>query len=121
MSVLRPGGTNNIGARNVPAAVAWYIEKLGLREIKTDMDDCEGCVALGFDKEEYAVTVGPFDPAGASDEFTHSLCTGNIKKAHAFLTSRGVQVTEIQQDRQGTYYFEMRDLEGNVVEITEEP
>ncbi len=28
---------------------------------------------------------------------------------------------EIQQDGHGTHYFEMLDLEGNVVEISEEP
>jgi len=33
----------------------------------------------------------------------------------------GVDVAEIQQDRQGTHYFEMRDLEGNVIEVSEEP
>jgi hypothetical protein len=27
----------------------------------------------------------------------------------------------IEKDRQGTQYFEMRDLEGNVIEVSEEP
>src|SRR5947207_14138467 len=38
-----------------------------------------------------------------------------------FLVSRGVNVGDIQQDGQGTHFFEMRDLEGNVIEISEEP
>ena len=32
----------------------------------------------------------------------------------------GVNVGEIQQDRQGTRFFEMRDLENNVIEIVED-
>jgi hypothetical protein len=31
-----------------------------------------------------------------------------LAPAHEFLSSRGVHVGEIQQDRQGTHYFEMR-------------
>jgi hypothetical protein len=27
----------------------------------------------------------------------------------------------VQEDRQGTQYFEMRDLEGNLIEVSEEP
>jgi hypothetical protein len=46
--------------------------------------------------------------------------SSDLKKAREFLISRGVNVTEMQQDRQGTHYFEMRDLEGNVIEVTEE-
>jgi hypothetical protein len=49
------------------------------------------------------------------------LYASNIKKAREVLGSRRVNVGEIQQDRQGTHYFEMRDLEGNVIEVSEEP
>jgi hypothetical protein len=49
------------------------------------------------------------------------LYTSRIEKAREYLTSRGVFVGEIQQDRQGTHFFEMRDLENNVIEICEEP
>ena len=56
-----------------------------------------------------------------ADDETPMLYTSRIEKARDFLTTRGVNVSEIQQDRQGTRFFEMRDLEGNVVEITEEP
>jgi catechol 2,3-dioxygenase-like lactoylglutathione lyase family enzyme len=120
MSVLHSGGTNNIGVRDIPAAAAWYIDRLGLRKIPVD-DEFPECVALGFSEEEYAITLGPPASPGDSDELTHILFTSNIRKAWEFLSSRGVNVGEIQQDRQGTHYFEMRDLEGNVIEITEEP
>ena len=117
MSLLRPGGTNYIGVRDIPAATAWYIDKLGLRKIQVEMDDCEECVALGFTKDDYAVTLGPVGKP--TDELTHILYTTNLSKAREWLSSRGVRAGEIQQDRQGTHYFEMQDLENNVIEITE--
>jgi hypothetical protein len=49
------------------------------------------------------------------------LYASNIKKAREVLWFWGVNVGEIQEDRQGTHYFEMRDLEGSVIEVSEEP
>jgi hypothetical protein len=119
MSILRPGGTNYMAARDVRAATLWYMEKLGLRKVAIEMDDCEDCVALGFTKEEVAITVGPIGPP--VDELTHLLYADNLASARDFLSSRGVPVSETKQDRQGTHYFEMQDLDGNVIEIAEEP
>ena len=116
---ISSGGANYIGVRNVAAAEAWYIEKLGMRKMSIEMDNGEGCVALGFSKDEYAVTLGP--PDRPTDELTPILFSPNVQKARETLNTRGVNVSHIQQDRQGTSYFEMRDLEGNVVEISEEP
>lgn len=121
MSLLHSGGSNYIGVSDIAAAVAWYIEKLGLQKIKAEMNDCPGCVVLGFDKDVYAVTIGPVVPSDAIDELTHSLFTNHIDKAQKWLSSRGVNVGEIQKDRQGTRFFEIRDPENNVIEITEEP
>jgi hypothetical protein len=59
MALLEPGGANYIGVRNVQAAVAWYIEKLALRKIKVELDDGDDCVALGFEKDDVAVVLGP--------------------------------------------------------------
>lgn len=118
MSLLSPGGTNYIGVDNLPAATAWYIEKFGLCKIDIEMDDPEGCIALGFAKDKYAFTLGP--PGKLTDELTPMLYASNVKKASEVLSSRGVSVGEIQQDQQGTHYFEMRDLEGNKIEVCEE-
>ena len=49
------------------------------------------------------------------------LFTTNIKKAKDFLNSRGAGLGEIEQDAQGTHYFEIRDPEENVIEVSEEP
>lgn len=118
MSLLYGGGANYIPVVDIAAATAWYIDKLGLRKLEVEMDDSESCVALGFSKDDYAFCLGP--PGRDSGEMTPMLNSSNLKKARAFLISRGVNVSEIQTDRQGTHYFEMRDLEGNVTEICEE-
>ena len=120
MSLLHAGGTSYIGVSDISAASAWYIEKLGMRKMDLDMDSPDS-IALGFSEEEYAITLGPPVSPDQLDELTHILFTSNVRKAREMLTSRGVQVGEIQKDRQGTQYFEMRDLEGNLIEITEEP
>jgi catechol 2,3-dioxygenase-like lactoylglutathione lyase family enzyme len=112
------GSSNYIGVVDITAATAWYIDKLGLRRIEVEQDDCEDCVALGFSKDDYAVCLGP---AGRpTDELTPMFNSSNLKKAREFLLARGVNVTDIQKDRQATKYFEMRDLEGNVIEVSEE-
>ncbi len=116
--LMSSGGENYIGVRNVAAASSWYMEKLGLHRVKIEMDDGEGCVALGFSKDECALTIGP---AGKpTEKFTPMLSAPSVRKARDFLNSRGVNVGEIQEDRQHTHYFEMRDLEGNLIEICEE-
>ena len=120
MSLLYSAGSANyIGVVDIAAATAWYINKLGLRKVNVELDDGEDSVALGFAKDDCALCLGP--PGRPTDESTTRLCSSNVKKAREFLTSRAVNVGEIQQDGQGTHYFEMRDLEGNVVEICEEP
>jgi len=119
MSLLSGAAANYIPVADIAAATAWYVEKLGLRKVNVELDDGEDSVALGFSKDDCAVCLGPV--GRSSEEFTHMLNSSNLKKAREFLISRGVNVSEIQQDRQGTHYFEMRDLEGNVIEISEEP
>jgi predicted enzyme related to lactoylglutathione lyase len=118
MSLFSSGGTNYIGVRDLAPAAAWYMEKFGVRKIDVEMDEPEGCVALGFSKDEYAFTLGP--QGKPTEELTPMLYASNVKKARDFLSSRGVNVGEIKQDQQGTYYFEMIDLEGNGIEICEE-
>ncbi len=112
-------GGNYVGVRDLAASVSWYKEKLGLREIEIEMDDSEGSVALGFSNDEYIVALGP--TGRPTDELRPLLFTTNIKKAREFVNSRGASVGEIEQDAQGTHYFELRDPEGNMIEVSEEP
>ncbi|HEY1272853.1 MAG TPA: VOC family protein [Terriglobales bacterium] len=119
MSLLRPAGANYVGVRDLASAISWYTDKLGLHKVQIEMDDPEGCVALGFDKRDAALVLGPADRS--SDELSPLMYASNLKKAREFLSGRGVNVGEIQKDRQNTHFFEMRDLEGNVIEVSEEP
>jgi hypothetical protein len=43
-----------------------------------------------------------------------------LKKSHEFLLSRGSAPGPIQESR-GTQFFEIRDPEGNVIEVCKEP
>ena len=112
-------GANYVGVHDLAASVSWYKDKLGLREIDVEMDDSEGCVALGFSNDEYIVALGP--TGKPSEELRPILFTKNIQKARDYVTSRGATVSPNERDAQGTAYFEIRDLEGNVVEVCEEP
>lgn len=120
MSLLSIADSFYVGMLDIGPATSWYIEKLGLQKVQAEMDDPEGCVALGFSKKAQAcIALGP--QGKPTDKTTRMLYASNVTKAREVLSSRGVGVGEIQQDRQGTRYFEMRDLEGNVIEVSEEP
>jgi hypothetical protein len=49
------------------------------------------------------------------------LYTGSIDQAWKWLSSQAVNVGAIETDRQGTKFFPMQDLEGNSIEVSEEP
>jgi hypothetical protein len=110
-----------IGVLDVESATSWYIEKLGLQKVPAEMDDPEGCVALGFSKKDQTC-IAVLGPRGKPTDGTAPiLYTSNFRKGREVLGFRGVNIGEIQEDRQGTHYFEMRDMEGNVIEVSEEP
>jgi hypothetical protein len=120
MSLLTIADSFYIGVMDVAASTSWYVEKLGLQKAPVETDDPEGCVGLGFSKKDQTfITLGP--RGRPTDGTTPMLYASNIRKAREVLGSRGVNVGDVQKDRQGTHYFEMRDLEGNVIEVSEEP
>jgi len=120
MSLFWVADSFYVGVRDVEAATSWYIAKLGLRKTNVEVDEGEGCVGLIFPKELPAAIV--LGPSGATtDRATRMLYTGALDKAREWLSSRAVTVGSIEKDRQGTRYFEMRDMEGNVIEVSEEP
>jgi catechol 2,3-dioxygenase-like lactoylglutathione lyase family enzyme len=119
MKLFSAGGPNYIGVRDIESTVSWYVEKFSVHKIDVEMDDREDCVALGYDQQDYLFTLGPLGKP--TDQLTPQLFTAKLKKAWDFLNTRGVTIVAIQEDSQGTHYFEMRDLEGNTIEISEEP
>jgi len=122
MSLLRIADSFYVGVSDLSGAVSWYKSKLGLQEVPLPpMDDQTGdMIAMAFSKKDGATIV--LGPVGKSaDENTRMLYAPKIKKAHETLSSRGVNAGAIEQDAQGTHYFRIRDVEGNEVEVSEEP
>ena len=53
------GGANYMPVADLAAATAWYREKFGVKQLNIELDDGEGCVALGFDDESCLFVLGP--------------------------------------------------------------
>jgi hypothetical protein len=80
MSLLAIADSCYIGVLDLTAATSWYIEKLGLQKVPVEMDDAEGCVALGFSKKDQtAISLGP--RGKPTDGTTPMLYASNVKKA----------------------------------------
>lgn len=118
-SLFYCGGANYMPVSNVEGATAWYREAFGVKPVDIPLDDGEDCVALGFDEESCLFVLGP--KGKSSGELTARLFTSKLEKSRAYLQSHGVSVGVIEQDDQETHYFQARDLEGNPIEISEEP
>ena len=119
MSLLQIPDSIYIGVTDAVAASLWYREKLGLQHVVAPTSDAGDCISLAFSKrDETALILGP---RGSTTDQRPILYATNIGKARDQLSSRGVSVTPIESDRQGTHYFVMQDLEGNEIEVTEEP
>ena len=119
MSDLQLADSFYIGVLDPAAASTWYTEKLGLQQV-ISMADEEGCVSLAFSKKDTAAIV--LGPRGrAADGTTPMLYASKIQKERARLISRGVTVGPLEKDRQGTHHFVFSDLDGNQIEVSEEP
>jgi glyoxalase/bleomycin resistance protein/dioxygenase superfamily protein len=120
MSLLWVADSFYVGSHNVAAATSWYIEKFGLKQTQIELDEGEGCVGLIFPKElPTPIVIGPI--SSSTNSTTRMLYTGDIEKVRELLGSRGVKFGSVETDRQGTRYFSLQDLDGNSIEISEEP
>jgi predicted enzyme related to lactoylglutathione lyase len=119
MPLFRPAGTNYIPVLDIASAASWYADAFGLRQHTTKFDDGQKGIELSDSDNEVFFVLGPRD-VPANHE-TAMLYTSHIDQARKHLTSRGVIIDKIQRDRQGTRFFEIRDLEGNTIEICDEP
>ena len=118
-SLFYSGGANYMPVSDLAAATAWYKKTFGVKPVNIAMDDGEDCVALGFDEESCLFVLGP--QGKSSGELTARLFTSKLQKSRDYLLSQGVSVGEVQQDGQGTHFFKCLDVEGNSIEISEEP
>jgi len=106
----------------------WWITTFDCRENKVPVDwDCPlpSDIALKL-RGEGEPTILLSDKteaqqAGYERQNDHPMvfCT-NLKKAHEYLRGRGATPGSIQ-DGGGTQFFEIRDPEGNIIEICKEP
>ena len=111
---------------NLAAAKRWWIDTFECEEIPLPTDDpCPSSVALALLGGPCAAVLlgdrSEAEKAGLGNPSTHPIIFCNkIKKAHEHLVARRVPAGPIQTD--GTsQYFEIRDPEGNVIEICQAP
>jgi catechol 2,3-dioxygenase-like lactoylglutathione lyase family enzyme len=112
-----------IDVRSLSTARAWYKEKLELREMETDREEDSGrpFADLSVSKNGGVLSIVEL-PSGATAEKSHVIFyTGNLEKAHRWMTERGVQVEPITTDSGGNRLFHFRDLDGNAIEVCVEP
>jgi hypothetical protein len=107
-----------IHVQNIDSVSHWYVEKLGLHKVTAGLSDDSRSAGFRFKEDGKLVTLTT--SGGDATGPTPILFTKKIRKIRTVLMARGVDAGAIDQDRQGINYFEIRDPEGNVVEVVEE-
>ena len=109
-------GSIYIGVRNLNAAIAWYIDKFELTKSKKPIDEEIGDVALVSNDGKIFIAMGAPNPANVE---TRIFNVKKIEKAREWIESRGISMGPLLTDGQNQY-FEIRDLENNMIEICQE-
>ena len=113
-------GVIAIGVSDLDAATAWYEEKLDLRKSGHKMEDDGPAIELVSRNQEIMIVLSTgIEPQG--NEPPPILNTADAAEAREWLLAHEVNVGPVQTDIQGTRYIEMRDLDNNMIEISEEP
>lgn len=109
-------GSIYIGVRNLEAATAWYIEKFELTKLKKPADEEDADVGLmSPDGKVFVFLSVPNN----GDVDTPILFVKKIEKALEWLQAHSVNAGPVLTDGQ-SQYFEIRDLENNMIEICED-
>ncbi len=112
-----PAGTR-ILVRNIDSVSPWYIEKLGIyKSARSDVGDSGGAT-FRFKEDGNPIVLTTRGNLGPNK--IPMLFTKKVDKMRVLLAARGVNVGTIERDRQGIQYFEIRDPEGNEIEVVEE-
>lgn len=109
--------TVRILVRDVDSVSSWYVEKMGLRKLAKNPWG-EDVATYQFKEDGHSVVLT--NTAGFGIQKHPMFFAKKITKMKEILTARGVISDPLQQDRQGIRYFEIRDPEGNAIEIVEE-
>jgi predicted enzyme related to lactoylglutathione lyase len=108
-----------IWVQDVNSVLPWYIEKFGLRKLAENAGGEVGVATLRFKEDGSSIILtkrGDFRTGKTPIFFTKK-----IGKMRDVMAARGVNVGMVEYDRQGTRYFQIRDPEGNEIEVVEEP
>jgi len=108
-----------VAVRDVAAASPWYTDKLGLRELAPSEETRRDRITLKFSADTDPLILVPKDPI--LPRSVPVLFSRRIRKVRERLIANGVSAGPVQQDRQGTTFFELRDGEGNTIEVSEQP
>jgi catechol 2,3-dioxygenase-like lactoylglutathione lyase family enzyme len=109
--------STRILVRNLDQVTPWYTEKLGLRKIAGNPLS-ESDTTFRFKEDGHSIVLTTRGGFGTGT--TPILFTRKIGKMRNVMMARGVDVGTIELDRQGIRYFDIRDPEGNEIEIVEE-
>ena len=118
----------SLGCANLAAEKQWWIRSFDCKETKAPPDwDCPltSDVALqlpGHDSPTILLSdLAEVRNAGYERPNEHTVIyCARLTKAHEWLLGRGVEAGPIQHSG-GAEFFEVRDPEGNVIEICKEP
>jgi hypothetical protein len=118
----------SLACSNVQTEKQWWITTFEAKETKLPVDwECPlpSDVALKLPGDDQPTILlsdrVEIELAGYERQYGHPLvfCT-NLRKAHEYLKGRNATAGPIQ-DGGGTQFFEVRDPEGNTIEICNEP
>jgi catechol 2,3-dioxygenase-like lactoylglutathione lyase family enzyme len=112
-----------VGVTNLDRAVAWYCDKLGLSsQTKEPNKVYIGYPSADSDMLPMIILVPiPRDHTNVYATQHQILFTRNLDVVHAEFASKGIQTWPIQTDSGGNRFFNWQDLEGNTIEVCQEP
>ncbi len=113
------GDNISLGVRDLEQVITWYQEKLGLRLTPLKSEDFEAF--LSFSKDDDTGLALPPGETKANVEGHPILFTKKIEAGHSDFSSKGINVGPIQSDSGGNRFFRFKDLEGNEIEVCQEP
>ena len=115
-----------VDVRNLTAALGWYKEKLGLREIHDRKEDDSGrpfadvCFSASRGMAGICSLV-ELEPGAAPSRQHVIFYAKKLEKARQWLIDRAVATEAITADSGGNFFFRFFDLDGNPIEVCVEP
>jgi catechol 2,3-dioxygenase-like lactoylglutathione lyase family enzyme len=114
-----------LDVRDLAAATAWYKQKLGLREAKTDRVEDSGRafvdLQISTSKYDAALTLVELEAGGVEEPQHVIFFAKKLEQAREWLSGRGVTVGPLTTDSGGNRLFNFWDLEGHAIEVCIEP